>query len=350
MTSEWRTYLSTLYGSRHVPVRPRDVYMIYSAVIPRNLSLDDTFGPLSRDCNHSRPSVRHEHQFKQWDVPSAQYVRNRSSPTLPRLGSDQWVEVTHCAERVRRRKECSRPSHCLEQQTYFMYVRPGSGVWYNTGRTASFPSHASAFESCNLTLPPPLVGPFNLSGASASPMAADAAERVRLRAEFAARYYAQQRTFAALHNGLAACLRRRGLTSVQFTGRAFHPQDDRWCNQPVMEIVDVTTTGLGCLGDHLELRSGWHGSGPRITQCWNGCAVPPQVCSELRKRALAGRVKPGARCNSRTLHVASQHSISPCIPNQTFGCVRALMSELEHTWSRSPRARLSPSAALDRSP
>ena len=122
-----------------------------------------------------------------------------------------------------------------------------------------------------------------------------------------------------LHNQLAACLRRRGLSSVQFTGQALHPQDDRWCGRPVLEIADLTSTGLGCLGD-LELRSGWHGSGPRVTECWNGCAMPPQVCSELRLRALTGRVRPGARCNPQTLALSLQHSISPCIKNITFGC------------------------------
>lgn len=312
VSSPWRAYLQTLYGGQHAYVRPSNVSIIYSTVVPLNLSLDDMFGPLSNDCS----GLRHEHQFNQWDVPSTQFVRHRSHASLSPLRSHSWVEVTHCAERVRRRKECSRPSHCLEQTVFFMYVRPGSGVWYNTGRTAAFESHAAAFESCGLTLPPPIAREPNLT---ASPVASEG-DAARLRArEYSTRYYNQQRDFALLHNQLGACLRRRGLTSVQFTGQAAHPRDDRWCDQPVMEIVDLSTTGLGCLGG-LELRSGWQGRGPRITQCWNGCAIPPTVCDELRERSLVGRVRPGALCHPSMLRLVVRHSLMPCLQNNSFGC------------------------------
>ena len=114
VSSPWRAYLQTLYGGQHAYVRPSNVSIIYSTVVPLNLSLDDMFGPLSNDCS----GLRHEHQFNQWDVPSTQFVRHRSHASLSPLRSHSWVEVTHCAERVRRRKECSRPSHCLEQTVF----------------------------------------------------------------------------------------------------------------------------------------------------------------------------------------------------------------------------------------
>ena len=271
--SAWLAYLRDVYGDSHpaLELDPKDVDVIYVSLARRhNLSLDELYGVKIDNCADTgiRDGSRFAHVHAHWEAPFTEYVYHVHE--RPAASSHTWIEITHCSERARRKHECgSRPSLCLEQQSLFMYPRPGSGVWYNSGHTVVFHTHAAAFHSCGLSYEEPVASP---------PAIANATLAQSLRAEYAARYYSQQRSYALLHNRLSSCLRRRGYSSVQFM-----QAPDSWCGKPMLEIVDLTTSGLGCLGD-LTLRTGWRGTGPPVKRCSSGCAVPPAVCDAASAR------------------------------------------------------------------
>ena len=61
-----------------------------------------------------------------------------------------WVEVTHCAESRPRTYFCGATSAgaafepCVERFGSWMYWAPGSGIWYNVRKLASYDNHSDA--------------------------------------------------------------------------------------------------------------------------------------------------------------------------------------------------------------
>jgi hypothetical protein len=174
----WSHYYQTIYGmlppDEDYPLRTGDLQMLYLAHLPDNF-LDDAINAQASwpmTASDSCPTLPGQIYQKMsvidgkrtayiWQQPSlsdnpddevpAQLAYDERLRLGKPLGKEFWqahgqwaahpgnavVEVTHCRGNVVRRTESTAT---------WMYAQPGSGVFFNVGRTIHFESHAQAVQ------------------------------------------------------------------------------------------------------------------------------------------------------------------------------------------------------------
>ena len=229
----WWQYLSLLYGTVPRSVVQSSVDILHTAIAQAvNLSIDGT-----------------EDATCPGDPNGAVQTMARASRSKKALRDERWVEVTRCGD--------SSPS--AGDGLYRMQVRPGSGLFYFTGRSIAYNSIEEAADYCNLT------GTV----------------------------------------GLAQCLRARGYTSAQIrTG-------NERCAR--MQLIDIgasigasggsgsngggrrrnSVRGAACF-EPVALRAGWDGKDKLgrigVPHCMNGCVLPPAAMPGVADTRVRGAV------------------------------------------------------------
>ena len=225
----WSAYLRAVYGSLPTagsfPVSLRDFAVLYQP----DLYAAGLEQPPVVDCP-TRKGQFYLNMSRNQDPPSTLWVWQ--PPPFAAAPDDSWVEVTHCVDIV---------SFFLEGTGSWMYVAPGSGVFYNCGRTLAFDTHVEAVN--------------HFLGAGTCTDASDECPS----------------HFAAL---FAAAL-KEGYDSLQFLKHG-----DQRCGLMRPEIVDLRGTGRDRCENIPNLRTGWDHELP----C--DCARSNGNCTSCRRRNL----------------------------------------------------------------
>lgn len=266
----WSHYYQTIYGElppdEDYPLRTGDLQMLYLAHLPESF-LDDAMNaqaswPMA--ASDSCPTLPGQIYQKMsvidgkrtayiWQEPSlsgnpdddvpAQLAYDEKLRLGKPLGKEFWqahgqwaahsdnadVEVTHCRGSVVRRTEATAT---------WMYAQPGSGVYFNVGRTIHFESHAQAVQHF---------------------LPGNPCTRGHCEHEY-------PQLFAA---AVAA-----GYDTVQFTRVG-----DQVCGLSAIEIVATNVPGQQICG--LNYTGGWRGR--------SACACKPQAKCANCGRQLVGR-------------------------------------------------------------
>lgn len=156
--------------------------------------------------------------YREWLPPHTQFVSN---PRPRTIADHATVEVFRCSET--RKHACGRS--CRESYGAWMFVAPGSGVFYNTGRVITFTNHTAAAAWCDV------------------------------RCE-------NHHCLGGLTR-VVRCLRGRG-----FDTAAFSNQSDAACGRIATELVDLGATGslADCRANSTRVLPG--------ATCEGGCTVP----------------------------------------------------------------------------
>lgn len=160
-----RRYLGALYGDAVLAPDPDDLHMLWGDMLGLTAASQSadaaTRCTFEVPCDEMRPGVLHVNRCgwqREWDPPSALFVARPSSPASPLLAaSHTWVEVTHCSEA--RKLVIKKAAHtnawchrggrrwCFENATSWMYLAPGSGMFFNVRRTVAYPTPQAAVSA-----------------------------------------------------------------------------------------------------------------------------------------------------------------------------------------------------------
>ena len=248
--SRWATYLELVYGegtlerltSADFPLRLDELWTLHGeALVTARLVERATLDAAGHDPNwvqwdrpwttfdSSRLQERHRCEqleeralfFKRdwnrkYDAEDSLFVYHARRTPLP---NHTWAEVTHCSEK----KSSAAALVELEADANWMFYAPGSGMFWNVGRTAVFVSHAHA---ARWALP------------NATCLDASCFEQL---------------------NRITRAARKRGFDSIQFL-----QTHDQRCGNVAIEIVDVKGRGDSVCGTPSGegYRTGWRASLP----------------------------------------------------------------------------------------
>ncbi len=222
----WRAYLQAVYGSlpQAFPASLQDFVVLY---LP-DLYAAGLEPPGVVRCP-TEPGQLYVDMSNSHDPPSTLWVWR--PPPFAALADGAWIEITHCADPV---------ASLDEHHGSWLYSAPGSGVFYNVGKTRAFGTHA---EAANFFL-----------GAGSCEDADDECLR--------------------FFPGIMAAGLQQGLKSIQFLKHG-----DQRCGLMRPEIVDLAGRGVDRCAIQ-GLRTGWRHELP----C--DCARSNGSCASCRVRVL----------------------------------------------------------------
>lgn len=184
-------------------------------------------------------------RYKLFDPPTVLWLRQRDRSTAP---SNTWVEVSHCVEKLTYHyvePTALRPSAMQQQLGAWYYITPGTGIWWNVGRTRSFHTHYDAVEALVGPLEPPC-------------------------------YMCHGQMNSVVQAAIAA-----GLDSLQFTDH-----DDQTCGNMAVELLDVRGVGRRVCSSS-GLRRGWLAAEP--CECVEPPRSSPRASSGTSGQHMLGR-------------------------------------------------------------
>lgn len=254
VASNWSHYYSKVYGSSvlsHMtpddfPLDPLESWLWYHdglsasglgflADIALNVNRPD-----GKKCKSIRKHGALLSGHISWGVPHALTIAHVEKPTVR---SHQLIEITHC------QKSCANGKFCAsEWHAAYMYHMPGSGVFYQTGITKIFKTHADSATFCGFKCEKP-PNCFDDSGVP--------------RAKAPGRDDMYTRAMDRVWD----CLRNRGIDTAVFTNHR-----DMHCGDLQQEIVDVHGIGTKCTFSNDKLFKGWRG--------WEGTYACTGVCTK----------------------------------------------------------------------
>lgn len=132
--SRWHAYLKTLYGPavQNASLYPIDVSQFW-ILQKQHLDAAGLHMKVAECPNQDQDA------FWNWHFSLVNTVHIHHSAPLRPLPANSWVEVTHCL---------TAPADISRQERtgYWMFYAPGSGVFYNLGRTKVFQTHSEAVK------------------------------------------------------------------------------------------------------------------------------------------------------------------------------------------------------------
>lgn len=157
--------------------------------------------------------------YREWLPPNTMFITNQ--PVHP-VQDFSRVEVFRCSEQ--RKHRCTK-KNCREYIGAWMFLSPGSGVFYEIGRVISFETHVDAARACRVACEN-----YHCLGGLGKIM---------------------------------TCLRDRGFDNV-----AFLRQQDSKCGRIATELVDLNGSGSvsDCRGNSTRFAPGG-------VTCSDGCTV-----------------------------------------------------------------------------
>lgn len=218
----WSRYLELVYGELPEKGYPICIYDLWTINITayREVGLDKVVSPTT---DHIAPKLNiwthgelHEWKTVNPDLQPNTWISGfwiyHSYRQRRYAADDTWIEVTHTASGA-----------TGEDKGLWLFFAPGSGIWFNVGKTKIFSTHeAAAFELCG----------FNCSTI----------------------------VNASCDDTIAECGKQAGLDSIQFQSTFFYTAE-------YYELLATKYTGAyacgvegGNLLDHSTWRSGWQAS------------------------------------------------------------------------------------------
>ena len=166
--------------------------------------------------------------YREWLPPNTTFITNQ--PVQP-VEDFSRVEVFRCSEQ--RKHKCA--NNCREKRGAWMFLSPGSGVFYELGRVISFETHVDAAKACAIVCE---------------------------------NYHCMGRI-----GEITTCLRNRGFDNV-----AFLRQRDSQCGRIATELVDLRGSGSvsDCRGNSTRFIGG--------VTCSDGCTVSSMASAQTRKQ------------------------------------------------------------------